>query len=267
MKASTFYDAQARNNSKQDKYRELREKVHDKYELSHGSAGQRTLIELLQSDTIFTTRYMMRKIMQEDGLESKQRRKKPYPKSGKVANVAPNLLSRNFNVTSTNRWWCGDITYIWTQQGWVYLAIVIDLMGRRVIAHEVSSSPNSELTSLVINRAFESRGEPVNVVFHSDQGCQYSSEEFQNCLKNKGIKQSMSRKGNCWNNAPTERFFGSYKSERMPKLGYENIEEATADINDYIDYYYNCTRPHTANNGLSPIAAERGSVQATRQIN
>lgn len=267
VRASTFYDAQARGECEHDKYSELRLQVRDKHALSYGSAGQRMLIELLKSEEISTTRYMMRKIMREEGLVSKQRRKKPYPKGGDTSLIAPNLLTRQFDVTSINRWWSGDITYVWTQQGWVYLAVVIDLMSRRVIAHEVSSSPNSQLTAAVFNRAFESRGQPQNVVFHSDQGCQYSSAEFQHCLKNKGVKQSMSRRGNCWDNAPTERFFGSYKSERMPKLGYENIDDALADINHYIDYYYNCVRPHTANNGLPPIEAEYHAVPTTMKVN
>ncbi len=205
--------------------------------------------------------------MNEEGLVSKQRRPKPYPKGGKTSEIAPNLLSRGFNVTAINRWWCGDITYIWTAQGWLYLAVVLDLMARRVIAYETSRSANSALTIAVLNRAFETRGRPNNLVFHSDQGCQYSSEAFQNCLSNKGIRQSMSRKGNCWDNSPTERFFGSYKSERMPRLGYETIDEANADIRNYIDYYYNCKRPHSANRGLPPIAAEKFSLPETIRVN
>lgn len=245
----------------------LRQQVRDKHAESHGSAGQRMLIKMLAANDIAATRYMMRKIMSEEGLESRQRRKKPYPKGGSVSTIAPNLLDRKFNVTAINRWWCGDITYIWTQQGWLYLAVVIDLMGRRVIAHGTSTSANSELTSKVFNRAFETRGKPNNLVFHSDQGCQYSSEEFRACLHRHAVKQSMSRKGNCWDNAPTERFFGSFKSERMPKHGYDTHEEAIADINHYIDYYYNCTRPHTSNNDMSPIEAERLAVPATMKVN
>lgn len=235
--------------------------------MSQGAAGQRTLIQLLKEDEVSTTRYMMRKIMREEGLVSKQRRSKPYPKGGIVSEIAPNVLDRNFDITSINRWWSGDITYIWTLQGWVYLAVVMDLMSRRIIAHEVSKHANSELTATVFNRAFESRGRPLNLVFHSDQGCQYSSEMFQRCLREKGVKQSMSRKGNCWDNAPVERFFGSYKSERMPKMGYENIADVTADVSHYIDYYYNCIRPHTSNKGLPPIAAEQHSVPATMTVN
>lgn len=221
---------------------------------------------MLAHEGVVSTRYLMRKIMQEEGLESKQPRKKPYPKGGKPNAFSPNLLSRNFNVTSINRWWCGDVTYIWTQEGWCYLAAVLDLMARRVVGFALSDSPDSQLTTRAFNRAYEARGRPLNLVFHSDQGCHYTSETFRKNLQEKGTQQSMSRRGNCWDNSPMERFFRSYKTERMPRLGYETFADAENDVSHYIDYYYNCARPHSFNDGLPPITAEKNAKPDTIAI-
>ena len=250
-----------------DKYPALRKKIKTLFDESESSAGQRTLCSMLKNDHVYCTRYLARKIMQEEQLQSRQPPKHSYPKGGKESLVCPNLLQRRFNVTVINRWWCGDVTYILTQLGWCYLAVVMDLMSRRIVGYALSKKPDSELTLKAFNRAFEARGKPVNLVFHSDQGCQYTSGMFRKTLKHNGVQQSMSRRGNCWDNAPMERFFRSFKTERMPRLGYETFEDAEADVSHYIDYYYNTRRPHKHNNGLSPIAAEKRQAIINQQHN
>lgn len=239
----------------------------DLFEESYGSAGQRSLVNLLQLDGIESTRYLVRKIMKEKSLCSRQTRKHRYPKGGNESVFSPNLLKRRFNVTAINRWWCGDVTYIWTQEGWCYLAVVMDLMARRVVGYALSRNPDSELTMKAFNHAFEARGKPNNVVFHSDQGCHYTSHAFRQNLKDKHVIQSMSRRGNCWDNAPMERFFRSYKTERMPRLGYENFEDAVKDVSHYIDFYYNARRPHKHNNGLPPIVKEKQQLADSQITN
>ena len=255
--ASTYYDSQQKVSAPEDKCKTLRTKITALFDESENSAGQRTLCTMLKNDGVYCTRYLARKIMREEHLQSRQLPKHSYPKGGKESLTSSNLLQRRFNVTAINRWWCGDVTYIWTQLGWCYLAVVMDLMSRRLVGHALSKIAESELTLIAFNRAFEARSKPQNLVFHSDQGCQYSSHIFRDTLKNNRVQQSMSRRGNCWDNAPMERFFRSFKTERMPRLGYETFEDAEADVSHYIDYYYNARRPHKHNNGLPPIAAEK----------
>lgn len=185
-----------------------------------------------------------------------QSRSHKYPIGGNESFISPNLLKRKFDVTQVNRWWCGDITYIWTQEGWCYLAAVMDLKARRIVGYAMSKRPDSDLVNKAFNLAYASRGNPKNLTFHSDQGCQYSSNEFRNNLSSKGVQQSMSRKGNCWDNAPMERFFRSYKTENMPRLGYETFNDAVKEVSEYIECYYNTRRPHNYNDGLTPVEAE-----------
>jgi putative transposase len=145
-----------------------------------------------------------------------------------------NHLDREFSVTEPNRAWCGDVTYIWAGNRWSYLAIVMDLFSRKPVGWALSHSPNSELTSRALSMAFEVRGRPENVMFHSDQGCHYTSRQYPQLLWRYQIKRSMSRRGNCWDNAPMERFFRSFKTEWMPLIGHRSFIEAKFAVTDYI---------------------------------
>lgn len=135
-------------------------------------------------------------------------------------------MSREFNVAAPNQVWCSDITYIWTGKRWAYLAVVLDLFSRKPIGWSVSYSPNTELRGNASKMAFELRGQPIGVIFHSDQGCHYTSRKYRQLLWHFKIKQSMSRRGNCWDNAPMERFFRSLKTEWVSEIGYSNLDEA-----------------------------------------
>ena len=265
IRSSTYYDRQQKTTTHVDKYQFFRQQIHFKFNESRGSAGQRSLMGMLKNDGIYISRYLIRKIMKEENLQSRQPPKHSYSKGGNESIICADLLKRRFNVEAINRWWCGDVTYIWTQQGWCYLAAVMDLMARRIVGYALSKNPDSQLTIKAFNNAFESRGKPVNLVFHSDQGCHYSSHIFRNTLKRNGVLQSMSRRGNCWDNAPMERFFRSFKSEWMPRLGYETFEDAVMDVSIYIDRYYNVMRTHTHNNDLSPISAEKRQTIINQQ--
>ena len=260
VKSSSYYDRLKKAVKPADKYQILRRQIVVQFNKSQGSAGQRTLQHMLSHGATYSSRYLIRKIMKEEGLRSSQTRKHRYPKGGEESLISPNLLKRRFDVTAINRWWCGDVTYIWTQAGWCYLAVVLDLMSRRVVGYALSKSPDTQLTMKAFNQAFEARRKPLNLVFHSDQGCHYTSYQFRDTLKNNGVLQSMSRRGNCWDNSPMERFFRAFKTERMPRLGYESFDDAVLDVSSYIDGYYNNVRPHTHNNGLPPITAEKRQV-------
>ena len=203
------------------------------------------------------SRWLVRKLMKLNGLVSRQLPSHKYAKAEKSHLSIPNLLKREFNVSAPNQVWCGDVTYVWSGSRWVYLAVVIDLYARRVVGWATSTRPDSELTKKALRMAYESRGNPKGVMFHSDQGCHYTSKTFRQLIWRYGMKQSLSRRGNCWDNAPMERFFRSFKTEWMSRTGYKNITEATGEISQYIVGYYNHYRPHQHNDGSSPVAKEK----------
>jgi putative transposase len=160
-------------------------------------------------------------------------------------------------VATQKRVWCDGITYIWTASQWAYLAVVIDRYSRRVIGWSMSESPNTKLTLKTLAMAHRMRGKPKQVMFHSDQDCQYSSLEYRQLLWLNRMIQSMSRRGKCWDNAPMERVFRSLKSEWVPEFGYLNLDQAMKEISYYLMTYYNEQRPHRHNNGLTPAMKEK----------
>lgn len=205
---------------------------------------------------IYMTRYMARKHMHDLKLVSCQVPAHKYRKGGNEHIAVPNLLDRQFQVSRPNQVWCGDVTYIWTGRRWGYLAAVLDLYARQIVGWAFSTSPDSNLTSKALTNAFESRGRPSGVMFHSDQGSHYTSIKFRQALWRNRIKQSMSRRGNCWDNAPMERFFRSFKSEWMPEIGYGSFAVAEREIASYIGGFYSQLRPHRHNGGLTPRETE-----------
>lgn len=253
---SSYYAAQKRAGRVDAERARLRARVVELHAASRGSAGSRTLSAALRSEGESVGRDKARRLMREAGLVSRQRRPHRYRVADEEARVAPNHLNREFEVAEPNRVWCGDVTYIWCGTFWLYLAVVLDLHTRRVVGWAMSRSPDSELTGHALRVAYEARGGPSGVMFHSDQGCHYTSRVFREQLASFGMVQSMSRRGNCWDNAPMERFFGSLKSEWVPKGGYHGFEEAQADLLQYLTRYYNQERPHSFNAYLPPAVAE-----------
>jgi len=195
--------------------------------------------------------------MKELEIHSRQQPKHRYKKAKQAHIEIPNHLNRQFTVTKPNQVWCGDVTYIWSGNRWAYLAVVMNLFSRKPIGWALSYSPNTQLTGQALSMAFESRGRPKNVMFHSDQGCHYTSRQYRQLLWRYQIKQSMSRRGNCWDNAPMERFFRSFKTEWMPISGYRSFVETKRAIVNYIIGYYCSVRPHSYNCGLTPNESER----------
>ena len=224
--------------------------------LSKGSAGARTIATIVSREGEYLSRYRAGKAMKLAGLESCQPPKHNYKPAHKEHVDIENHLNREFSPTRPNQVWCGDVTYLWVGDKWFYLATVLDLYARKIVGFALSNSPNSELTKKALSNAFMLRGQPEGVMFHSDQGCHYTSLSFRQLVWKYQIKQSMSRRGNCWDNAPMERFFRSLKTESMPKKGYANSEEAVNSVRDYIYKYYNSVRPHSHNLGLTPNEKE-----------
>ncbi|WND90621.1 IS3-like element ISEc31 family transposase [Escherichia coli] len=223
---------------------------------SRGSAGARTLAEMLTQNGVPMSRYRAGRLMKYLNLSSCQPGKHQYKNARQEHTCLPNLLERQFAVPEPDRVWCGDITYIWAGNRWCYLAVGMDLFARRVIGWSLSANADTALISSALRMAYEVRGQPRDVMFHSDQGSQYTGLKYQQLLWRYRIKQSVSRRGNCWDNSPMERFFRSLKTEWVPTDGYTGKDVARQQISSYILNYYNSVRPHHYNGGLTPEESE-----------
>ncbi|HCF7597848.1 TPA: IS3 family transposase, partial [Pseudomonas aeruginosa] len=230
----------------------LRSQVNQLFSQSRGSAGSRSILGMLREEGVTIGRFRVRRLMRELGLVSKQPGSHAYKQATVERPDIPNRLNREFATEHPNQVWCGDITYVWAQGRWHYLAAVLDLHTRRVIGWAFSAKPDAELVVKALDMAYEQRGKPQQVLFHSDQGSQYASRLFRQRLWRYRMQQSMSRRGNCWDNSPMERLFRSLKSEWVPSTGYLTAQEAQRDISHYLMHRYNWIRPHQFNDGLPP---------------
>ena len=228
-------------------------RIHSESRCSYGS---RRMAQALQQQGHAIGRYRARSLMREAQVAVARRRTHRYRKAEGEALVAPNLLERRFDPDAANRVWAGDITYVRTRQGWSYLAIVMDLHSRRIVGWSFALQADTELVIQALQQARQSRRPAAGLIFHSDQGCQYTSARFVSDLKANGMIQSMSRKGNCWDNAVVERFFRSLKSEWIGEQEYGSHELARRDIGSYIADFYNYRRIHSAANNLPPVRYE-----------
>ncbi|WP_447595618.1 IS3 family transposase [Aquipseudomonas campi] len=234
----------------------LRSRVNELFTQSRSAAGSRSIMFMMREDGIEIGRFKVRKLMSEMKLISKQPGSHAYKKATVERPDIPNVLDRAFTVSAPNQVWCGDITYVWAQGRWHYVAAVIDLFARRVVGWAFSSKPDADLVIKALDVAYEQRGRPQNVLFHSDQGSQYGSRGFRQRLWRYRFKQSMSRRGNCHDNAPMERLFRSLKTEWVPSVGYMSAALAQQDIGRFLMQRYNWQRPHQFNGGLPPAVAE-----------
>lgn len=197
------------------------------------------------------------RLMRENGIRAKQaRRFKATTDSDRGAPVAANLLDRQFEVDRPDRVWTADITYIWTREGWLYLAAILDLFSRRVVGWSLGKRIDAQLTLRALRAALWSRKPAAGLLHHSDRGSQYACGDYQDVLDEHGIVCSMSRKGDVWDNAVSESFFKSLKVERVNDRDYWTREQATTDISDYIERFYNRTRRHSYLGYVSPVEYE-----------
>ena len=228
--------------------------LHAKTNMTYGS---RRISKYLQGKNYNVGRYKARSLMRKAGIECRQRRRyKVTTQINAKLPVAENILNRAFAVTRPNRVWMADITHIWTQEGWLYLAAVLDAYSRRVVGWSLANHMKQSLVKDALVMALGRRHPQENLLHHSDRGSQYACFSYQNLLRVAGITVSMSRKGNCWDNAVMERFFGSLKSERTYDKKYLTREQAKADVIDYIEMFYNSQRLHSTLGYLSPINYE-----------
>ena len=201
-----------------------------------------------------------RRLMRRAGLTGKIRRKfKVTTDSEHGQPLAPNLLNREFEVETTDSAWCADITYIRTLSGWVYLAVILDLATRLVVGWSMARHMRTELITSALEGALAWRKPAKDLVHHSDRGSQYASDDYRQLLEAHGIKCSMSRKGNCWDNAPMESFFGTYKQELYFHESWSGLAEARAATADYIEVFYNRERLHSTLGYITPMEADEAT--------
>ena len=196
------------------------------------------------------------RLMKTEGLSAQVGYRRPRHRGGKNHVVMPNKLQRQFNPQVPDKAWVTDITYIRTHEGWLYLAVVVDLFSRKVVGWSMQSRMTKDIVLNALLMALWRRNSNQQVMIHSDQGSQYTSDDWQSFLKAHGLEGSMSRRGNCHDNAVAESFFQLLKRERIRRKVYRTREEARADVFNYIEMFYNSKRKHGSNNLLSPVEYE-----------
>jgi transposase InsO family protein len=262
---SGFYDYLRRRERAPDpEHEEKLELVKKIAEASNHTYGSRRMAKALQALGYRVGRRQARTLMREAGVWVRYRRRyRVTTESNHRQAVFPNRLERDFAPSAPNQVWAGDITYVWTHQGWMYLAVVIDLYSRKVLGWSLGHRLTSSLVCDALLMALWRRRPPKGqLIFHSDRGVQYASDAFRKLLKTHGIAGSMSRKGDCWDNAVVESFFGTLKSERVHWSSYQTREEARADIVEYITMFYNSRRLHSYLGYQSPDEFERNGQLA-----
>ncbi|MFG6208232.1 IS3 family transposase [Pseudomonas retamae] len=225
---------------------------------SGGCYGSRPLRDALRSKGMLVGLYKIRRLMRANGLRSAWKRKFVHTTdSNHDLPIAENVLSRQFDPVAPNKAWVADITYIRTRSGWLYLAVVLDLYSRKIVGWSMAPNMPAELVCSAMQLAIAQRQPPPGLIAHSDRGSQYASATYRELLARNGMQQSMSRKGNCWDNAVMERFFLSLKMERVWRRDYANHAEAIRDITEYIVGFYNNERLHSKLGYLPPTVYER----------
>lgn len=206
--------------------------------------------------------HRIERLMRSQALRARPRRRGLPADTGErpTAPVAANVLDRQFTASAPNQKWVADFTYIWTAEGWLYVAVVIDLFSRRVVGWSMSATMTAQLVTDALMMAIWRRGRPDALLHHSDQGSQYTSEPFQKLMVDNGVSCSLSRSGNVWDNAAMESFFSSLKTERTARKVYRTRDQARADVFDYIERFYNPQRRHSTIGYLSPMQFERSAV-------
>jgi putative transposase len=236
---------------------ELGPKIKASFTLSDRTYGARRVWRDVLAEGVDCGLHRIERLMRQQGLRARPRRRGLPKDHGERSSVADNVLDRQFVADAPNQKWVADFTYIWTAEGWLYVAVVIDLFSRRVVGWSMSATMTAQLVADAMMMAIWRRGKPDALLHHSDQGSQYTSEQFQRLMQDNGVTCSMSRSGNCWDNAAMESFFSSLKIERVRRKVYRSRDQARADVFDYIERFYNPTRRHSTLGYVSPIDFER----------
>ena len=236
--------------------------VRSAFACSNGTYGSPRMTYELRDQGLQVGRRRTARLMRDNGLKARQKRRfKRTTDSEHAWPIAPNLIDQDFAATAPNQKWGVDISYVWTREGWLYLAVVIDLFSRRVVGWSVGDRLHRRLALAALGQALAIRRPARGLIHHSDRGSQYCSNDYQAELRRHGIQISMSGKGNCYDNAMVETFFKTLKSELVWRTVFLTRAEAAGAIGRYIDSFYNPVRRHSALDFVSPAAFERHAAQ------
>lgn len=247
--------------SKENDENIILENIREIYKSSRGLYGSPRIYQELRRRGIKINKKRVVRIMRQYGIRAKTKKKyKVTTNSNHSYPVARNLIGQNFKTSGINKVWASDITYIWTKEGWLYLSCILDLYSRMIVGWQISQRQNSSLVTTAIISALTQRGKNPGIIFHSDQGSQYASKEVRDLLATNGIIQSMSRKGNCYDNAVMESFFHTLKTELVRHENFQTREEAKMKVFDYIEIYYNRQRIHSSIDYFTPVEYENKMI-------
>lgn len=254
-----YYASRGRPESRRSmSNRQLGAKVQEVYELSRRNYGSPRVYLELRAKGHIVGRHRVARLMRQHGLIArKKRRFCVTTDSNHQEPVAANVLGRNFQAKELNRAWVGDITYLATAEGWLYLAVLLDLCSKRVVGWAMSEHPDTGLALAALRMALERRQPIAGLVHHTDRGVQYASEAYTAALSAHGLVPSMSRRGNCWDNAPAESFFSTLKTELVRNRIFPSRAIARIEVFEYVEVFYNQTRRHSSIGQVSPATFER----------
>jgi putative transposase len=259
VSVSGYYDWRGREPSRHAREDgELAKQIHRIFYAHRQVSGSPRIHAELAAQGISCSKERVARLMREMELVAKRRRNKPLgTKRRRGANVSPNLLNRDFSAAEPNAKWVSDTTYVWTQEGWLYVAVILDLFSRLVVGWAMGTYNDEELVTLALEMALLRRSPPSEMLLHSDQGSPYTSTGYLAHLAARGIVVSMSRTGDCYDNAAIESFFSTLKGECVERHQFQTRQEARQSIFEYIECFYNRVRRHSTLNYVSPMTYEQ----------
>ena len=260
---SGYYQWLKRPKSKRDIENErLLIEIRVEYRKGQKTYGSPSISDKLKERGMKANKKRVARLMRENGIRSVTKKKfKVTTHSAHNYPISPNLLNQDFSAGEMNKKWVSDITYVGTNEGWLYLATIMDLFSKKIVGWSLWDRLTRQLVIDAFNQAVGRRGPVRGLIFHSDRGVQYASHDFRNLLTRHGCISSMSGKGNCYDNAAAESFFSTIKKERIYRTTYRTRREAASSIFEYIEVFYNRIRRHTSNGGLSPAEFEAKLLQ------
>jgi len=247
---STYYYYE-KHRMDEDKYKEIKEEIANIFAENKGRYGYRRITDELHNRKYVVNHKTVQRLMKEIGLVCKVRMKKYRSYKGEIGKIAPNLLERDFSTTHPDQKWVTDVTEFSLFGQKLYLSPILDLYSGDIVSYTICDRPALSMVTDMLKLAFEKISDDTNLILHSDQGWQYQHKHYQRMLKYKGIQQSMSRKGNCLDNAVMENFFGLLKSELLYLQEFDSLAQFRTELEDYMDYYNNRRIKHKLN-GLTP---------------